>query len=183
MVPLPLIKLIGLAVKQFISKPVASFLKSQMKTKPFLRDRVCIPLGRGYHNFNERCSRLSSLKLRSSSKARIPIRPIDDDKAMEQGAELIGELSIYAIAVLVLISETIKWSNKASAEKAAESLASERAAQFQEEHDQLLRDVARLKEELEGVKKLKSDVEKTIKDVNEAQKSANIPKCKFSDKY
>ena len=51
MVPLPLVKLVGLAVKQFISKPVASFMKTQMKTKPFLRNRICIPMGRSYHNF------------------------------------------------------------------------------------------------------------------------------------
>ena len=50
MVPLPLVKLIGLAVKQFISKPLATFLKSQVKTKPFLRNRVCIPIGRFHHN-------------------------------------------------------------------------------------------------------------------------------------
>ena len=54
MVPLPLVKLVGLAVKQFISKPVASLCKSQVKTRPFLRNRICIPIGRGYHHFQVR---------------------------------------------------------------------------------------------------------------------------------
>ena len=48
---------------------------------------------------------MSSLK---GHAAKIPIRKIDDDAAMEIGAELIGEASIYIIAVLVLISEGIK---------------------------------------------------------------------------
>ena len=43
-----------------------------------------------------------------ASAAKIPLRQIDDEAAMEVGAELIGEASIYFIAVLVLISEGIK---------------------------------------------------------------------------
>ena len=55
----------------------------------------------------ERFTRVTSVH--GLSSAKIPLRKIDDETAMEIGAELIGESAIYAIAVLVLISEGIKW--------------------------------------------------------------------------
>ena len=42
-----------------------------------------------------------------SSKVRVPIREIDDDKAVLIGAEFIGEGIIYATAVAVLVMETV----------------------------------------------------------------------------
>jgi len=159
MVPLPLVKLVGLAVKQFVSKPVASLLKSQVKTRPFLKNRICIPLGRFYHNFKERFSPTVKGSLKSRRRRAIP--RIEDEAAMELGAELIGEVSIYVIAVLVLISEGIKWSNKASEKSIAGIAAAERAAQLQSEHDQLLVDVGRLKEDLDRLKEeLKDDLDR-----------------------
>jgi len=213
MVPLPLVKLVGLAVKQFVSKPVASLLKSQVKTRPFLKNRICIPLGRFYHNFKERFSPTVKGSLKSRRRRAIP--RIEDEAAMELGAELIGEASIYVIAVLVLISEGIKWSNKASEKSIAGIAAAERAAQLQSEHDQLLVDMGRLKEDLDRLKgdQLKDDLERLSGDQRDGEgdrlkgdvdqlkgevarlkgevarlkdqlnETRNRPKCKFSDNF
>jgi len=174
MVPLPLVKLIGLAVKQFISKPVASLCKSQVKTRPFLRNRVCIPIGRGYHNFRERFTRVSSVK---GVSAKIPFRKIDDEAAMEIGAELIGEASIYFIAVLVLISEGIKWSNKASEKEAKDALASEQAALVRQQHEQLLRDMDTLKSQIAAFQVQMKELEAR------GGNPSNLTQCKFSTKF
>lgn len=184
MVPLPLVKLVGLAVKQFISKPVAQLCKSQVKTKPFLRDKICIPIGRGYHNFKERFTRVTSVH--GLSSAKIPLRKIDDETAMDIGAELIGETAIYVIAVLVLISEGIKWSNKVSEREAAETLASEQAALLQQQHDQLMRDVDSLKAQVVDVDSLKAQVaafKSTIKELEARNAGPTlVPRCKYSDR-
>merc|ERR1712105_219208 len=102
--------------------------------------------------------RVSSVR---SRKAKIPIRQIDDETAMETGAELIGEASIYFIAVLVLISETIKWTTKASEKEAAEALASEQAAERRQQHEKLIVDVEYLKNEVSLLRAQLDDVTAT----------------------
>jgi len=169
MAPLPLIKLVGLFLKQ-ASKPVANALKARVKTHPFIRDRVCVPIGRGVHSATERMSRLT---VRPSQ--RVPIRPISDEKAMSAGAEFIGEATIYFIAVLVLLGENRKSKQQKADQKANEEASTASWNKLQSEHDELLKDFQTLKADLV---ELREKIELREKmDANPGSK-----RCSFSKK-
>jgi hypothetical protein len=176
MVALPLIKLVGLAVKQ-ISKPVANALKNSLKNNIFCRNRIFIPVGRAHHRMQETIARSSI-----SSKVRLPIRDIDEDKAMLIGAEFIGEAIIYAVAVAVLVMETVKSSKRASEKETDERMEALKEQKMIDEHERMMEELRELKVAVVALQ-LRQEADEEFqhtKETNNEQSSKS--RCDFSKK-
>ena len=93
---LPLAKLLSLTVKT-ISKPIAKRIKSRAVDHDGFK-RMCINVAefnnKTTHHFN-----------RIVRKYNVPYRSINEEYAVNKGAEMLGELVVYSIAGGLIIEE------------------------------------------------------------------------------
>lgn len=109
----PLIKLGALAVRQ-VAKPLANSIKTRAKSSPFFRDYVCMPPAQLYHwlEVNVKMRMLNLGKPREVAK-------LDQNAAIELGADLLGEFIIFGVAAVTLTLEYMRQSRN-SAKAAAD---------------------------------------------------------------
>lgn len=107
------LKLTTLLVKT-IAKPMANAIKQQAKEHENFRN-ICIRMAQSLHR-NETKLRMSLL-----GEKRIKIRPLNDTKAIDQGANFISEFFIFSVAGSLILYENYRSRKKAST--ARESLA------------------------------------------------------------
>uniref|UniRef100_A0AAV1U7E6 OPA3-like protein n=1 Tax=Peronospora matthiolae TaxID=2874970 RepID=A0AAV1U7E6_9STRA len=107
---LPMIKLGGL-VARTLTKPLARVVKSRSKNHPLLR-AVCSRLGQQQHRM--------TMKLHMGFRgiSSYTIKPVSPDQAVEQGADLIGELLIFSVALGVA---SLEYSRSAASARAKEA--------------------------------------------------------------
>mmetsp|Transcript_10960 Transcript_10960/g.15233 ORF Transcript_10960/g.15233 Transcript_10960/m.15233 type:complete len:188 (-) Transcript_10960:179-742(-) len=109
-------KLAGLLFKQLV-KPIAKSVKDQAHTRPWLRD-ICIKVG----DWSNRVSLRLTLRLMGHNPAKI--KPLAAEKALEYGANFLGEVLVFSSAALVTGAEfTRKYqsdANKAEAKREKE---------------------------------------------------------------
>ncbi|TDH71236.1 hypothetical protein CCR75_008249 [Bremia lactucae] len=119
---LPMIKLGGL-VARTLTKPMARVVKSRSKVHPLLRV-ICEKLGQQQHRL--------SIKLHMGFRgiANYNIKPLSSDQAVEQGADLMGELLIFSVALGVASFEYSR-----SAANARNKEATHKELQLQEERE------------------------------------------------
>jgi len=111
MVGLPLVKLGGLVLRT-LTKPVAKALKSRAKTQVWLNG-ICEQLGQKQHQM----SLTFQMSFRGHvSTGTIKIKDLPSDQAVENGADLLGELLIFSVAVVVASFEYDR-SSKSAKEK------------------------------------------------------------------
>lgn len=103
------LKLTSLLVRT-VAKPVANVIKAQAKEHEFFR-QTCIRIAQTAH--------LTDLRLRMSllGEKRIKIRPLNDKKAVENGANFMSEFFIFLVAGSLILYETYRSRKKASDEK------------------------------------------------------------------
>mmetsp|Transcript_5687 Transcript_5687/g.15194 ORF Transcript_5687/g.15194 Transcript_5687/m.15194 type:complete len:187 (+) Transcript_5687:333-893(+) len=146
---LPLGKLFGVFLKQ-LSKPVASRIKERAKTHPTLSN-VCAGLGEGLHRVTVRIFRSSR-----DADTAAEVKPLKREKAVERGAELIGETFVFAVVGGVTANEVINARKESAARAVAKEQRSlDKAQQRQAEYakrdarlDALEAAVAQLQREL-----------------------------------
>lgn len=107
------LKLTTLLVKT-VAKPMANVIKQQAKEHERFRN-ICIKMAQSLHR-NETRLRMSLL-----GEKKIKIRPLNDTKAIEQGATFISEFFIFSVAGSLIFYEAYRSRKKAST--ARESLA------------------------------------------------------------
>ncbi|XP_068683415.1 optic atrophy 3 protein homolog [Montipora foliosa] len=95
----PLFKLVSLAVKQ-VSKPVVNSLKTAAKQSDFFRKYICTWPGQGYH-WLETKVKMQLMGLSGPEK----VQPLSEQKAVDVGAELLGESLVFGIATVMLFFE------------------------------------------------------------------------------
>ncbi|KAG1688739.1 hypothetical protein DVH05_003175 [Phytophthora capsici] len=119
---LPMIKLGGL-VARTLTKPLARVVKSRSKVHPLL-NAVCGRLGQQQHRL--------SMKLHMGFRgiSNYTIKPLPADQAVEQGADLVGELLIFSVALGVA---SLEYSRSAASARAKE--AKQKELQLQEERE------------------------------------------------
>ncbi|KAL3659735.1 hypothetical protein V7S43_015408 [Phytophthora oleae] len=119
---LPMIKLGGL-VARTLTKPLARVVKSRSKVHPLLNS-VCGRLGQQQHRL--------SMKLHMGFRgiSNYTIKPLPADQAVEQGADLVGELLIFSVALGVA---SLEYSRSAASARAKE--AKQKELQLQEERE------------------------------------------------
>lgn len=133
----PIAKLAYLAVKQ-ISKPIANQLKNAAKSSRLFRQHVCLPPAQFYHFVETRFK----MYLMGFGKPTV-IPPLNEQMAVELGAELLGEGIVFLAAVATLYFE---YSRQASNTKAKEEETEQQIKHFQKQLE-LLYDLTRQQEE------------------------------------
>ncbi|XP_054714400.1 putative OPA3-like protein CG13603 [Uloborus diversus] len=113
MVAFPLVKLAALAIRQ-ISKPLANRLKTRAKNSLFFRTYICMPPAQLYH-WVEVNVKMRLLNLGKPSE----VPKLNETMAIELGADLIGEFTIFMVAAISLTAEYIRSSRNERAKEAA----------------------------------------------------------------
>ncbi|KAI1290035.1 putative OPA3-like protein [Halotydeus destructor] len=105
----PLVKLGALAVKQ-IAKPLANYMKTSAKSSPVFRDYVVMPPAQLYHwlEVNVKMRMLNLGKPRGVQK-------LDQNAAIELGADLLGEFIIFIVAATTVTFEYLRQSRNSEA--------------------------------------------------------------------
>ncbi|XP_067939254.1 optic atrophy 3 protein homolog [Watersipora subatra] len=88
----PVIKLFSLFVKQ-ISKPIAGYIKRRSKDNYWVRTYICIPPAQLYHRYDVRLR----LWISGSTKGK-KIQPLEEQQAINEGADLLGEMFVLSVA-------------------------------------------------------------------------------------
>jgi hypothetical protein len=103
---MPLIK-IGYLLIRTVSKPVANLMKQQTKSHPGFR-AVCIRFAQAYHRTEIRLTRRLNRVANSGSEAVAAsvIRPLDEQKAIEVGANFLGEALVFVVAGGILVLDS-----------------------------------------------------------------------------
>ncbi|XP_065167900.1 putative OPA3-like protein CG13603 isoform X2 [Atheta coriaria] len=113
MAAFPAAKLGALVLKQ-VSKPIAQACKNYAKSSPFFRKYICMPPAQLYH-WSEVKMKMWILNL--GKPVNIPV--LNEQQAIELGANLLGEGVIFTIAALILINEYQRSSAKEAKKEAA----------------------------------------------------------------
>lgn len=109
----PIVKLAALALRQ-ISKPIANKLKTRAKTSHFFRTYICMPPAQMYH-WMEVNVKMRLLNLGKPSE----VTKLNENMAIELGAELLGEAIIFCVAVFTITAEYVRSSRSEKAKVAA----------------------------------------------------------------
>ncbi|KAG7834596.1 hypothetical protein KL919_002542 [Ogataea angusta] len=137
------LKLTTLLVRQ-IAKPIANTLKHEAKNHRGFKV-VCVRVAQYFHFLDER---LKTSLLRS--KAR-PVRPLNEAKAIQNGAEILSETFIFSVAAGALLYESNRQRVKENNRKDAME---EDVRRLEEEITELREVVKRM-----GGEKLVADIE------------------------
>jgi len=101
---IPLAKLATLLIR-ILTRPLTTLMKSYLKSNQPLENSVIretlVSLGQSYHKFNIRLQR-KSLNL---SGSHTYIKPLPEDKALENGIEFFGEIVAYGTLLVLGIYE------------------------------------------------------------------------------
>jgi len=114
MAPLPLLKLGFLLVKQ-ASKPLSKRIAAGARKSSLFKNYVCMPIAQIYHFYEVRL-KMSALKLGGGKVTKVP--KLSETKAVEQGSEMLAEVTILGIASSLLIYEYNRSSEKEQAKEA-----------------------------------------------------------------
>ncbi|KAA8496698.1 OPA3-like protein [Porphyridium purpureum] len=125
----PLGKLLAVGLK-LLAKPVASVIKGQAKTHPMLHDS-CATLGQGVHKLVVRIFRLA----RDEEGGGL-IKALPHERAVERGAELVGELFVVSVVGGVTISEVIKAGRERAELEAKKEAKRDEKMRLQLQHDE-----------------------------------------------
>lgn len=101
---MPLIK-IGYLLIRTVSKPVANVLKHQTKSHPAFR-AACVRLAQAYHRTEIRLSRrivANGNGDATSGQTEQLIRPLDEQRAINVGANFMGEALVFLVAGVILV--------------------------------------------------------------------------------
>ncbi|XP_066963764.1 optic atrophy 3 protein homolog isoform X4 [Macrobrachium rosenbergii] len=98
----PLAKLAFLFVKQ-VARPLSSRIRRGAIRNAFFKEKICLPPARLYHWCEVRMKMYVMNITRSKESAPIP--RLNEEAAIELGANLLGEGVIFGIAVAILAFE------------------------------------------------------------------------------
>ncbi|KAG2735749.1 hypothetical protein G9P44_001963 [Scheffersomyces stipitis] len=127
------LKLTSLLVRT-VAKPIGTALKTQAKQHESFR-KACITVAQTVHS--------TDLRLRMSllGEKKIKIRPLNDAKAVENGAAFLSELFIFSVAGSLIFYESYRSRKKAN-----------------DERDALADDISVLQNEIEFIKSKLGDI-------------------------
>ncbi|GMI82330.1 hypothetical protein like AT1G28510 [Hibiscus trionum] len=141
---LPLVKLGTLALKT-LSKPVAARLKRQAAYAPKFRQFI-VSIAQANHQITTRMQRRIY-----SHATDVEIRPLDEEKAVQAAADLIGELFVFTVAGAMLIFE-VQRSSRSEAKK--EAARREELEAMKKRNENLAAQVELLRHKLEELEQL-----------------------------
>ena len=112
---IPLFKVVSLLIRLF-TRPFSNYLKNSLRHRndhhPIIRNGI-LRLGQFYHVINIKIQR----KIMNMTGADTYIKPLSDDKALESGAEFIGEILAYGTLLTWGVFEINKYAAEARAKE------------------------------------------------------------------
>ncbi|XP_068658001.1 uncharacterized protein [Aristolochia californica] len=144
MVVLPVVKLGTLALKT-LSKPIANRLKQQAGRHPSFRQFI-INLAQANHRFTTNLQR--HLYGHSTD---VEIRPLNEEKAVQAPADLIGEVFIFSVGGAAVIFEVQR---SARSEARKEEIRKRELEAMKQNDEELANEVEHLKHKLEELEHL-----------------------------
>ncbi|KFM63192.1 putative OPA3-like protein, partial [Stegodyphus mimosarum] len=156
MVAFPLVKLAALALRQ-ISKPLANRLKNRAKNSLFFRTYICMPPAQLYH-WVEVNVKMRMLNLGKPTE----VPKLNEAMAIELGADLLGEATIFMVAVLTLTAEYVR---NARNEKAKEAAKEERFRSIENDVEDLKFVVEKQNAELHHLTRMYYAMEEKVKEI------------------
>ncbi|XP_072993076.1 uncharacterized protein [Typha latifolia] len=141
---LPVIKLGSLALKT-LSKPIASRLKQQAGLHPKFRQLI-MSLAQGNHRFTTNMQR----RLYGHSTS-VEIRPLNEEKAVQAAADLIGELFVFSVAGALVIFEVQR---SARSEARKEEVRKQEIEGMKQKEEDLSKEVELLKQRIRELEHL-----------------------------
>lgn len=99
------VKLGALVIRQ-VTRPVANVLKAQAKQHDSFK-RICISLAQRMH----RADVILRSRLTPSNFSK-KIRPLNEEKAVENGATLFSEMFVFGVTGSVVVWETLRQRTK-----------------------------------------------------------------------
>ncbi|KAJ6975720.1 hypothetical protein D5086_024943 [Populus alba] len=141
---LPVVKLGTLALKTFC-KPIANRLKKEAGLHPKFRHFI-INMAQANHRFTTKMQR----RIYGHSVDAV-IRPLDEEKAVQAAADLIGEFFVFSVAGAAVIFE-VQRSSRSEARK-EEKQRQEIEAMMQRD-EELAKEIQVLKQKLDEVEQL-----------------------------
>ncbi|KDP24058.1 hypothetical protein JCGZ_25715 [Jatropha curcas] len=141
---LPVLKLGTLALKTFC-KPIANRLKKEAGLHPRYRQFI-INIAQANHRFT------TTVQRRIYGHAtNVAIRPLDEEKAVQAAADLIGELFVFTVAAAAVTFE-VQRSSRSEARK--EEMRIRELQEMKQRDEELAKEVELLKRKLEDPEKL-----------------------------
>lgn len=101
---MPLVKL-GYLFIRTVAKPISSIIKRQAKDHPAFR-RACVRFAQLYHRLDVRWRR--RLAARAGEDVSNLVRPLDEQKAIELGADFFGEALVFGVAGTLLVADSAR---------------------------------------------------------------------------
>lgn len=119
-----------------VAKPISTSIKAQAKDHEFFR-RNCIRIAQSMH--------LTDLRMRMNlvGEKKIKIRPLNDNKAIEKGANFLSEVFVFSVAGSLILYESYRSRKKTNLEK----------ENVQDDISLLQDEIVSLQNELDEVKK------------------------------
>lgn len=93
-----------------VAKPISTSLKAQAKEHEFFR-RNCIRIAQLMHKTDLK------LKMNLMGEKKIKIRPLNDNKAIENGANFLSEAFVFSVAGSLILFESYRSRKKSNLEK------------------------------------------------------------------
>ncbi|GAV75963.1 OPA3 domain-containing protein [Cephalotus follicularis] len=141
---LPAVKLGTLALRT-ICKPIANRLKKEAGLHPRFRQFI-ISIAQANHRFT------TTVQRRIYGRATdVAIRPLDEEKAVQAAADLLGELFVFTVAGAAVIFEVQR---SARSEARKEELRKQELQVMKQRDEELAREVEILKYKLEELEQL-----------------------------
>ncbi|AMD20134.1 HCL017Wp [Eremothecium sinecaudum] len=122
------IKLGSLLIRQ-VTRPVANLLKQQAKQHAVFKG-MCVRLAQRMHRVDAKLR----MKLTPMSQEK-KIRPLNEQRAVENGATLLSELFVFSVTGSIVIWESLRQRNKELARR-----------------DQVVRDIQLMQSEIQELK-------------------------------
>lgn len=131
-----------------VAKPIANGLKAQAKNNEGFK-RTCIRIAQTVHATDVR------LRMKLLGENKIKIRPLNDKKAIESGANFLSETFIFSVAGLLIFYESYRSRKKLANEK-----------------QNVKNDISELQDDIEEVKSLLKLLSKEIDHLQAATRQA-----------
>lgn len=131
-----------------VAKPIANGLKAQAKNHEGFR-RACIRIAQSVHATDVR------LRMKLLGENKIKVRPLNDTKAIDSGANFLSETFIFSVAGLLIFYESYRSRKKLATEKR-----------------NVKNDINELQDDIEEVKSLLKLLSKEIDHLQEATRQA-----------
>lgn len=104
-------KIFYVIIKQ-MSRPISRRMQSLALQSQFFKNYVCIPPASAYNWL------VTNVRIRTmGSEGKVKVIKLTEEKAIELGAEIIGELTIFTISTLMILAEYSRQSKKSQAKE------------------------------------------------------------------